>query len=134
MWTDAFHLGKTTVEGLEDALARHSFAVLIATADDLTRSRGNAKMSPRDNVILEFGLFVGRLRRDRAFLLVEETDKPIKIPTDLLGVTLGFFSQRKTAKAKKTEPGGAGGEGRGPDRRNSDRSRRRPTLPWPTTC
>jgi hypothetical protein len=101
IWTDAFDLGKTTVEGLEDALARNSFAVLIATADDLTSSRGRAKMSPRDNVILEFGLFVGRLRRDRAFLLVEETDKPIKLPTDLLGVTLGFFPQRKTARAKK---------------------------------
>jgi predicted nucleotide-binding protein len=31
VWTDAFDLGKTTVEGLGDALARHSFAVLIAT-------------------------------------------------------------------------------------------------------
>jgi hypothetical protein len=102
VWTDAFDLGKTTVEGLEDALARHSFAVLIATADDLTTSRRKAKMSPRDNVILEFGLFVGRLRRDRAFLLVEETDKPIKLPTDLLGVTLGFFPSRRTARAKKT--------------------------------
>lgn len=110
VWTDAFDLGKTTVEGLEDALARHSFAVLIATADDLTTSRRKAKLSPRDNVILEFGLFVGRLRRDRAFLLVEETDKPIKLPTDLLGVTLGFFPQRKTAPAKKTSLAGPAGQ------------------------
>ena len=102
VWTNAFDLGKTTVESLEDALARHSFAVLIATADDLTTSRGKAKLSPRDNVILEFGLFVGRLGRDRAFLLVEQTATPIKLPTDLLGVTLGFFRQRKTAQAKNT--------------------------------
>ncbi len=99
VWDDAFALGQTTVEGLEDVLARHSFAVLIATADDLATARGKTELSPRDNVILEFGLFVGRLGRDRAFLLVE--DNNVKLPSDLLGVTLGFFQARKTAKARK---------------------------------
>lgn len=100
-WTNAFDLGKTTVEALDDALNRDSFAVLIATADDLTRSRGKAASSPRDNVILEYGLFAGRFGRDRTFLLVEETGKALKLPSDLLGVTLAPFPSRKTKKAKR---------------------------------
>lgn len=101
LWPLAFDIGKTAVEALEDALNRHSFAVLIATADDLTTSRRKARMAPRDNVVLEFGLFVGRLRRERAFLLIEETDKGVKLPSDLLGVTLGPFRSRKGKQARK---------------------------------
>jgi predicted nucleotide-binding protein len=43
-------------------------------------------MAPRDNVILELGLFIGALGRQRVFMLIEQ-GMDVKIPTDLLGVT-----------------------------------------------
>jgi hypothetical protein len=95
-----FALGQTSMESLEAALARNSFAVLVATADDKTTSRGKAKLSPRDNVIFEFGLFAGRLGRARAFLLVPTDVDQLKLPTDLLGVTVATFAVRKTASAR----------------------------------
>lgn len=96
-----FALGQTTVEGLEAALARNSFAALVATSDDKTISRGKARLSPRDNIIFEFGLFAGRLGRTRAFLLVPDDVSSLKLPTDLLGVTVGTFPIRATKAARK---------------------------------
>ena len=97
----AFALGQTTMEGLEAALARNSFAALVATGDDKTVSRGRAKISPRDNIIFEFGLFAGRLGRARAFLLVPDDVSSLRLPTDLLGVTVGTFPVRQTKAARK---------------------------------
>jgi hypothetical protein len=60
------------------------FAVLVATPDDTTASRGESEPSPRDNVVLEFGLFAGVLGRERTYLLATG---PLRLPTDVLGLT-----------------------------------------------
>ena len=44
------------------------------------------QQSPRDNVLLEFGLFTGALGRDRVWMLVD-SDRPTKIASDLGGIT-----------------------------------------------
>lgn len=60
------------------------FAVLVATPDDTTVSRGEENKSARDNIVLEFGLFAGALGRTRTFLMATGE---LKLPTDLLGLT-----------------------------------------------
>ncbi|MBI1851507.1 MAG: nucleotide-binding protein, partial [Planctomycetes bacterium] len=50
---------------------------------------------PRDNVIFELGLFMGKLGRFRTFLVYNE-DEDIKIPSDLAGVTHATFRRRET--------------------------------------
>lgn len=77
--------GEFTLESLVKALNRFDFAALILTPDDLIESRGTTSNSPRDNVIFEIGLFIGRLGRERVFL-ISERNSDLKIPTDLLGV------------------------------------------------
>jgi predicted nucleotide-binding protein len=37
------------------------FAIAIAQPDDVTKTRGKRKNTPRDNVIFELGFFMGRL-------------------------------------------------------------------------
>ena len=49
-------------------------------------SRGNLKATPRDNVVFELGLFIGRIGRQRS-LLVEPRGEEIKLPSDLSGIT-----------------------------------------------
>ncbi|XZE43915.1 TIR domain-containing protein [Pirellulaceae bacterium SH467] len=49
-------------------------------------SRHEAYEAPRDNVIFELGLFMGRLDRNRSFI-IKDQHADIKIPTDLLGVS-----------------------------------------------
>ncbi len=62
------------------------FAVLVLGPDDRVISRGDDNLAPRDNVVLELGLFIGAVGRRRVFLVMP-AGLDVKIPTDLLGVT-----------------------------------------------
>ena len=90
----AFGLGLAVMESLENVVSRVDFAVLVLTPDDLTRSRGRLSRSPRDNVLFECGLFVGRLGRRRVFM-VFDSEAQVKIPTDLAGITLALYRGKR---------------------------------------
>ncbi|MFX1679893.1 nucleotide-binding protein [Mitsuaria sp. CC2] len=81
-----FKVANYTLQSLEDEVDRSDFAIAIAHADDLTESRGKQWPSPRDNVIFELGLFMGRLGKARA-ILMEPRDENVKLPSDLAGIT-----------------------------------------------
>lgn len=87
LWTDnVFKISNYLLEDLENEIDHSDFAVAIAHPDDHTRSRGKKWPAPRDNVIFELGLFMGRLGRKRA-ILMESRGDGIKLPSDLAGVT-----------------------------------------------
>lgn len=87
LWTDGvFKVANYTLQSLEDQVDDSDFAIAIAHADDLTESRGNNWPAPRDNVIFELGLFMGRLGKSRA-ILMEPRDEGVKLPSDLAGIT-----------------------------------------------
>jgi predicted nucleotide-binding protein len=73
------------LEDLEQQLDRMDFAIAIAHADDLTEFRGKKWPTPRDNVVLELGLFMGRLGRSRA-ILMEPQGEEVKLPSDYAGI------------------------------------------------
>ena len=89
LWTKAFEIGKSNFENLTGQIAFYDYAILIATADDVTLSRGKKQKTSRDNVLFEFGLFTGGLGHSKVFYILE---KNTKIPSDLAGVTLPFIS------------------------------------------
>jgi predicted nucleotide-binding protein len=87
IWTDGvFKITNYTLQSLEDEIDNSDFAIAIAHADDLTESRGKDWPAPRDNVIFELGLFMGRLGKERA-ILMEPRDEELKLPSDLAGIT-----------------------------------------------
>ncbi|MBP1804673.1 TIR domain-containing protein [Rubellimicrobium aerolatum] len=87
LWTQGcFRAMNYTLQDLEEALDRADFAVAVAHADDVTESRDERWPAPRDNVVLELGLAMGRLGRSRA-LLMEPRGVDLKLPSDLLGIT-----------------------------------------------
>jgi hypothetical protein len=93
VWNEGvFGLTSGTLESLVQALDTFDFAVLVLTPDDLIVSRGVEQNSARDNVLIELGLFMGRLGRGRTFVLYPR-DSNVKIPSDLAGVTLAAFSK-----------------------------------------
>jgi hypothetical protein len=49
------------------------FAVLVLTPDDLVRGRKIGTFGPRDNVVFELGLFMGRLVGSVPFLYIKLT-------------------------------------------------------------
>ncbi|WP_343674930.1 TIR domain-containing protein [Paraburkholderia heleia] len=75
-----------TLTSLESELQQCDFAIAIAHTDDITTSRGVDWPAPRDNVILELGLAMGKLGLNRA-LLMEPRGKDVKLPSDMKGIT-----------------------------------------------
>jgi len=91
LWSQGvFGLSQGTLESLVSAADRFDFAVLVLTADDLLVSRGGVHASARDNVLFELGLFIGRLGRDRTFIVSDRTNPP-RLPSDLAGITTATF-------------------------------------------
>lgn len=87
VWTDdVFKIAHYTLQSLEDQVDTCDFAIAVAHADDMTESRGKQWPAPRDNVIFELGLFMGKLGKSRA-ILMEPRDEGLKLPSDLAGVT-----------------------------------------------
>ncbi len=92
LWSQGvFGLTQGTLESLVLALDRFDFAVLVLTPDDMTVSRGVERHSPRDNVLFELGLFVGRLGRERTFMVYDRVSPP-SLPSDLAGITAATFA------------------------------------------
>ena len=97
-WTDApeFEAMRSTLDGLLMVAERYDFGLFIMTPDDELVSRGVRGKSARDNVILELGMFLGKLGPERAFAVVEEGKKPedkIKAISDLFGISIPRFAR-----------------------------------------
>jgi predicted nucleotide-binding protein len=87
VWTDGvFRASWYPIESLERQVDQSDFAIAIGQPDDTTKTRGTEAATPRDNVIFELGLFIGRIGRRRSFLL-EPRGEEVKLPTDLAGIT-----------------------------------------------
>ncbi|MGH3117733.1 MAG: nucleotide-binding protein, partial [Gaiellales bacterium] len=95
---DVFLPGQFYFEALEKALDRMDYAILVATPDDLLTKREVANFTMRDNVLLELGLFMAKLGRRRTYLMSPK-DRPIHIPSDLLGVETVTYDLPPDAEA-----------------------------------
>ena len=99
IWKDGvFGLGSGTLESLMKVLEQFDFAVMVLSPDDLIESRSQSYSSPRDNVIFELGLFMGRLGRSRVFI-VHELDANLKLPSDLAGIAVSPYRKRDNLSA-----------------------------------
>lgn len=95
IWSDGvFQCTHAAIEDLMLVSGQTDFAVLVLAPDDVTTSRGRKKASPRDNIIFELGLFMGALSRERTYIVAPDSID-IKIPTDLLGVTLLRYKKKR---------------------------------------
>lgn len=85
-WT-AEHVFKPSITNVENLLRevhKCDFAGIFFTPDDLIESRDELFWSPRDNCILELGLFLSVYGRERTFL-IKPIGTDLKIPSDLQG-------------------------------------------------
>jgi predicted nucleotide-binding protein len=107
IWNEGFFsLGNTFIETLVASLPRFDFAILVLTPDDLVNSHGADSLGPRDNVLFELGLFMGRLGRSRTFIL-HQTDSRVKIPSDLSGVTTATYEWPRDDRKYRSAVGSA---------------------------
>ena len=92
VWSQGiFEPSKYTLESLINALGHFDFGIFVFGPDDLVRLRGDEYPAARDNVVFELGLFVGRLGKERNFLLIPRSPENLHLPTDLLGIMPATF-------------------------------------------
>jgi CRP/FNR family cyclic AMP-dependent transcriptional regulator len=104
VWTDGVFKASTyPIPSLEMAVDQSDFAIAIVQPDDTISTRSAEEVNvPRDNVIFELGLFIGRLGLRRTFL-VEPRGMDIKLPSDWAGITpLGYQLRREDLSKSQT--------------------------------
>lgn len=88
VWSQGvFGAGTYPLPTLIQTAQQADFAILVMTADDVVTSRNIEGPAPRDNVILEFGLFLGALGDTRRALVLCPKSPQVKLPSDLAGLT-----------------------------------------------
>uniref|UniRef100_A9A6G6 Tetratricopeptide domain protein n=1 Tax=Methanococcus maripaludis (strain C6 / ATCC BAA-1332) TaxID=444158 RepID=A9A6G6_METM6 len=90
-----FELSKTSIESLENALDSFDFGIFVFNNEDILKIRGEEKSAVRDNLIFEFGLFIGKLTRERVFFVIP-SGSDLHLPTDLLGITYGQYDANQS--------------------------------------
>lgn len=80
--------GQTIIEKLEGAAGRASFAVVLATPDDEGHREGHPEekaFRARQNVVLELGMMLTKLGRDRVAVLMKQQEN-MERPSDIQGL------------------------------------------------
>jgi hypothetical protein len=96
VWTQGtFEPSQTILQELLDKKDKADFAVFVLTGDDLVTIHNTNQTAVRDNVLFEFGLFLGSIGAERVFLVRPRDDQNLRVPTDLFGLVMSqFYSQR----------------------------------------
>lgn len=88
VWTqNVFRPSEFILESLLKQLEAADVGIFVFSPDDTVIIRGIEQPAVRDNVIFEVGMYIGRLGRDRCFIVFPRGSNP-KLPSDLLGVTV----------------------------------------------
>jgi len=93
VWSQGiFQLSSNILDDLLKILDITDFGIFVFSADDVLKIRDQQVLSVRDNVLLELGLFIGRLGKERSFIIIPRNNDQLHLPTDLLGITPATFN------------------------------------------
>lgn len=92
IWNECFDLNDITINKIIIEAEKADFAIFIWGAEDKIEKKGKKGFTSRDNVILETGIFIGKLTRENVFMLFKNFDLN-HLPSDLKGVTVGTFKE-----------------------------------------
>jgi hypothetical protein len=100
LWDSAvFRINQNFLSDLMKASLQFDFGILLGTADDKVEYRGVEVLQPRDNVLFELGLFIGRLGTSKCAFVI---DKEVKFPSDFQGITLARFNKKDPSSFEKS--------------------------------
>ena len=87
--------GQTIIEKLEEYSKEVQYAIVLATPDDEGKSLSEAitKKRVRQNVVLELGMFLSKLGRDKVAILLKE-DRDFEKPSDIQGLVYIPFNNK----------------------------------------
>jgi SAM-dependent methyltransferase len=96
---DGFAPGEYTLDVLLTIARETDLALFVFSRDDRVEIRGTTHFIPRDNVLLEYGLFTAHLGRKRVAVVQEEG---VKLPIDVDGMGVARFSNSDDARRNAT--------------------------------
>lgn len=87
--------GQTIIEKLEEYTADVGYAIVLATPDDegKAKTETTTKSRVRQNVVLELGMFLAKLGRERVAILLKEASD-FERPSDIQGLIYIPFQNR----------------------------------------
>lgn len=92
IWTEnIFSLNRSTLDSLIYRASFYDYAIFVLTPDDEATIRSDKQLIPRDNVLFEFGLFLGSIGINRAFCIREESTYTF---SDFRGITAPKYTTR----------------------------------------
>lgn len=86
-----FATNRSYLETLLNRASYYDYLIAVFTPDDVAAIRKRKVKVTRDNVIFEFGLFLGRLGPNRTFLIVQEG---VELFSDWSGIATATFQLR----------------------------------------
>ena len=95
IWNDnlweksTFKLNNNFLNDLLKAPLKFDYGILIGTPDDQVTKRSKEVLQARDNILFEFGLFIGRMGLKKCCFLVKSG---VEIMSDLSGIFLSKFT------------------------------------------
>ena len=96
LWSREAHgASQYNLEALLGQAASSDFAIFVFAPDDQVTIRGKKFGVVRDNVLFELGVFIGKLGRDRCFI-VRVVEPPMRLPSDLDGLTALEYDHRRS--------------------------------------
>lgn len=95
-WDESFSPGDYTFQRITEISKQVDAAIFVFSEDDKSWYRGDPIIQPRDNVLMEYGLFAGQLGKERA--IVCRKGEP-KNSTDLHGIV--YVDLNKPQRARR---------------------------------
>jgi hypothetical protein len=94
---DVFRLSYGALDSLLTALDSSDAGVFILRPDDVIVRRDTPEPGVRDNVIFEVGMFIGRLGRDRTFMITPRSTS-FHLPSDISGLTTAEYDPERIGR------------------------------------
>lgn len=90
-----FNLSNTTIDSLLQKTTSVDYAIFIFSPDDLSVIRNKEEKIVRDNIVFELGLFIGKIGKERCYI-VKPRGVDLHLPSDLLGLTTADYEPNRS--------------------------------------
>lgn len=90
-----FDLSNTTIDSLLQKTTFVDYAIFIFSPDDLSVIRNKEEKIVRDNIVFELGLFIGKIGKERCYI-VKPRSIDLHLPSDLLSLTTADYEPNRS--------------------------------------